>query len=88
MPLTENSGQVFLPGGCNRTQNLRFGPYTINFLRTGQVQNNFDSTFIATYSFRSSDSTHIYFVYIMLCYDLDLIERLPTICGPCLFGLF
>ena len=28
MPLTENSGQVFLPGGCNRTQNLRFGPYT------------------------------------------------------------
>ena len=28
MPLTENSGQIFLPGGCNRTQNLRFGPYT------------------------------------------------------------
>ena len=29
MSLTENSDQVFLPGGCNRTQNLRFGPYTI-----------------------------------------------------------
>ena len=28
MSLTENSDQVFLPGGCNRTQNLRFGPYT------------------------------------------------------------
>ena len=28
MPLTENSGQIFLPGGFNRTQNLRFGPYT------------------------------------------------------------
>ena len=24
MPLTENSNQLFLPGGCNRTQNLRF----------------------------------------------------------------
>ena len=34
MSLTENSDQVFLPGGCNRTQNLRFGPYTIgtNFI--------------------------------------------------------
>ena len=30
MSLTENSDQVFLPGGCNRTQNLRFGPYTNN----------------------------------------------------------
>ena len=30
MPLTENSGQIFLPGVCNRTQNLRFGPYTKN----------------------------------------------------------
>ena len=30
MSLTENSDQVFLPGGCNRTQNLRFGPYTIS----------------------------------------------------------
>ena len=29
MFLTENSDQVFLPRGCNRTQNLRFGPYTI-----------------------------------------------------------
>ena len=29
MSLTENSDQVFLPGGRNRTQNLRFGPYTI-----------------------------------------------------------
>ena len=29
MSLTENSDQAFLPGGCNRTQNLRFGPYTI-----------------------------------------------------------
>ena len=29
MSLTENSDQVFLPGGCNRTQNLKFGPYTI-----------------------------------------------------------
>ena len=29
MSLTENSKQVFLPVGCNRTQNLRFGPYTI-----------------------------------------------------------
>ena len=28
MSLTENSDQVFLPGGCNRTQNLKFGPYT------------------------------------------------------------
>ena len=28
MSLTENGDQVFLPGGCNRTQNLRFGPYT------------------------------------------------------------
>ena len=28
MSLTENSDQVSLPGGCNRTQNLRFGPYT------------------------------------------------------------
>ena len=28
MCLTDNSDQVFLPGGCNRTQNLRFGPYT------------------------------------------------------------
>ena len=28
MFLTENSDQVFLPRGCNRTQNLRFGPYT------------------------------------------------------------
>ena len=26
MSLTENSDQVFLPGGCNRTQNLRFWP--------------------------------------------------------------
>ena len=26
MSLTENSNQLFLPGGCNRTQNLRFGP--------------------------------------------------------------
>ena len=32
MSLTENSDQVFLPGGCNRTQNLRFGPYTMNGL--------------------------------------------------------
>ena len=31
MSLTENSAQVFLPGGCNRTQNLRFGPYTKMF---------------------------------------------------------
>ena len=31
MSLTENSDQVFLPGGCNRTQNLRFGPYTSSF---------------------------------------------------------
>ena len=30
MSLTENSSQLFLPGGCNRTQNLRFGPYTID----------------------------------------------------------
>ena len=28
MPLTENSGQVFLPVGFNRTRNLRFGSYT------------------------------------------------------------
>ena len=28
MSLTENSNQLFLPGGCNRTQNLRFGLYT------------------------------------------------------------
>ena len=28
MSLTENSDQVFLPEGCNRTQNLRLGPYT------------------------------------------------------------
>ena len=26
MSLTENSDKAFLPGGCNRTQNLRFGP--------------------------------------------------------------
>ena len=38
MPLTENSGQVFLPGGCNRTQNLRFGPYTISLLLTGKFR--------------------------------------------------
>ena len=30
MSLTENSNQPFLPWGCNRTQNLRFGPYTIS----------------------------------------------------------
>ena len=33
MSLTENSEQVFSSlggGGCNRTQNLRFGPYTNN----------------------------------------------------------
>ena len=29
MSLTENSNQLFLPEGCNRTQNLRFGPYTM-----------------------------------------------------------
>ena len=29
MSQTEISDHVFLPGGCNRTQNLRFGPYTI-----------------------------------------------------------
>ena len=29
MSLTENSNQLFLPVGCNRTQNLRFGPYSI-----------------------------------------------------------
>ena len=34
MSLTENSDQVFLPGGCDRTQNLRFGPYTIIFILT------------------------------------------------------
>ena len=28
MSLTENSNQLFLPRGCNRTQNLRFGPKT------------------------------------------------------------
>ena len=37
MSLTENSDQVFLPGGCNRTQNLRFGPYTI-ILRHARIQ--------------------------------------------------
>ena len=26
MSLTEKSNQLFLPGECNRTQNLRFGP--------------------------------------------------------------
>ena len=36
MSLTENSDQVFLPGGCNRTQNLRFGPYTIYFYRNSE----------------------------------------------------
>ena len=30
MSLTENSDQVFLPGVCNRTQNMIFGPYTNN----------------------------------------------------------
>ena len=30
MSLAENSNQLFLPGGCNKTQNLRFGPNTIN----------------------------------------------------------
>ena len=32
MFLTEYSDQVFLPGGCNRTKNLRFGPYTMVIL--------------------------------------------------------
>ena len=31
MSLTENSDQVFLPGGCNRTPNLKFGPYTKSY---------------------------------------------------------
>ena len=43
MSLTEYSDQVFLPGGCNRTQNLRFGPYTIKIgsylpLRESQIR--------------------------------------------------
>ena len=29
-----------------------------------------------------------YFVYILLHYDLDLIEKLSIICRPCLFGFF
>ena len=32
MCMTEKSNQLFLPVGCNRTQNLRFGPYTKRLL--------------------------------------------------------
>ena len=38
MSLTENSSQLFLPGGCNRTQNLRIGPYTISVSCTIKCQ--------------------------------------------------
>ena len=43
MSLTENSDQVFLPGGggggggCNRTQNLRFGPYTTKEMKLNRI---------------------------------------------------
>ena len=38
----------------------------LNFLRTGQVQHNFDCTVITTNDFR---------FYILVCYNLDLIEK-------------
>ena len=58
MSLTENSNQVFLPGGCNRTQNLRFGPYT-----------NFEFQFIL--NSRIEAARHLVrSVFVFFCKDL------------------
>ena len=57
----------------------------LNFLRTGQVQHNFDCTVITTNDFRFN--TYNIFVYILVCYNLDLIEKLSTICRPWLTGI-
>ena len=44
MSLTENSNQVFLPGGCNRTQNVKFGLFTNGEDRKESMEMNTEST--------------------------------------------
>ena len=58
MSLTENSNQLFLPGRCNRTQNLRFGPYTKLFDSSIGLLKNFLNKVLKSVSSLQKPNTH------------------------------
>ena len=90
MSLTENRDQVFLPGGCNRTQNLRFGPYTkrpkIGF--QDQLSLNAGQKYCRMLQYFRSSFIKIFVMSILigcftqvLLYTLNLIRHVSKILG-------